>query len=99
MKREWSKSDFRLGKQSSTGIVISWELSFNKNGTATILELTAIPLNGTSSKRYEKRQNSSGVIRFNSLKPFTKYNFVIRQKGGDNTLAEFGPVRTWPTGI
>ena len=99
MEGEWLKSYFRLSNQSSTGVVISWKPSFNKNGTATKLEITAIPLNGTSSKRYEKRQNSSGVIRINSLKPFTKYNFVIREKDCNTTLAEIGPIRAWPTGM
>ena len=90
--------DFQVDVLSSTDVVIKLKHLVKDNDSATLLKITAIPLDPTLPKHSWLRKNSSNRAHFNSLRPFSLYKFILSEVGSNTQLANIGPVRTWPSG-
>ena len=83
---------------TSTSANITWKQPVDEAGSATVLQITAQPLNDSSSEHIGKVESSTGIVLIHPLKPFTFYKFIVKDKHLNEVLAEIGPIKTWPAG-
>ena len=95
---DWSKSHLRFFAVSSNTAFFHWKSTFGEKGYATIVEITAQPTDLSLSKLVQKVEGNFESAQFDSLRPFTWYKFIVKEKDTDTLLAEIGPIRTWPSG-
>ena len=95
---DWTRSHLRFYAVSSNTAFFHWKSTFNKDGQATVIEITAQPNDIHQYKFIQKVESNYEMAQFDSLTPFTWYKFIVKEKDTDTLLAEIGPIRTWPSG-
>ena len=96
--KQWIMSDFRLVSLTSTDALLCWNSSIDGDGSASILKITAQPNDSSLNEIVQITMGSLEYVYMLSLRPFTLYNFTVKDNSTDAVLAEIGPIRTWPVG-
>ena len=96
--RQWSPNDFYLVNKNFSHVEISWRPQHDEEEFTQVLEITAQPVDPSLAHEVRKNESDTNSVHLYSLRPFTVYKYIVREKDADAVLITLGPFRNWPSG-